>query len=74
MLVLDSIWDRFLAYGKGSISIFVRHRKSYRLYWFDKDSYRTYYSPEGDLEEVIIIYPYKVKASKGFKGSWIKYR
>jgi len=64
---LDSMWDRFLAYGKGLFYIRPT-QKTYRLYWFDKDSYRTYYSPEGDLEEVIIIYPYKVKSSKGFKG------
>ena len=64
---LDSIWDRFLAYGKGLFYIRPT-KKTYRIYWFDKDSYRTYYSPEGDLEEVIIIYPYKVKSSKGFQG------
>ena len=64
---LDSIWDRFLAYGKGLFYIRPT-QKTYRIYWFDKDSYRTYYSPEGDLEEVIIIYPYKVRSSKGFKG------
>ena len=65
---LDAIWDRFLAYGKGLFYIRPT-QKTYRLYWFDKDSYRTYYSPEGDLEEVIIIYAYKVKSSKGFKGT-----
>ena len=64
---LDSIWDRFLAYGKGLFYIRPT-QKTYRIYWFDKDSYRTYYSPEGDLEEVIIIYPYKVKSSRGFGG------
>jgi hypothetical protein len=64
---LDSIWDRFLAYGKGLFYIRPT-KKTYRLYWFDKDAYRTYYSPEGDLEEVIIIYPYKVKSTKGFQG------
>jgi hypothetical protein len=64
---LDAIWDRFLAYGKGLFYIRPT-KKTYRLYWFDKDAYRTYYSPEGDLEEVIIIYPYKVKSSKGFRG------
>ena len=62
---LDSIWDRFLAYGKGLFYIRPT-QKTYRLYWFDKDAYRTYYSPEGDLEEVVIIYPYKVKSSRGF--------
>ena len=64
---LDSIWDRFLAYGKGLFYIRPT-QKTYRIYWFDRDSYRTYYSPEGDLEEVIIIYPYKVKSSRGFQS------
>ena len=64
---LDSIWDRFLAYGKGLFYIRPT-KKTYRLYWFDKDSYRTYYSPEGELEEVIIIYPYKVRAKRGIKS------
>ena len=64
---LDSIWDRFLCYGKGLFYIRPT-KKTYRLYWFDKDSYRTYYSPEGELEEVIIIYAYKVKSSRGFGG------
>ena len=64
---LDAIWDRFLAYGKGLFYIRPT-KKSYRIYWFNKDSYRTYYSPEGELEEVVIIYPYKVKSSKGFSG------
>ena len=64
---LDAIWDRFLVYGKGLFYIRPTE-KSYRLYWFNKDSYRSYYSPEGELEEVIIIYPYKVRSSKGFAG------
>ena len=64
---LDSIWDRFLCYGKGLFYIRPT-QKTYRLYWFDKDAYRTYYSPEGELEEVIIIYPYKVRSSRGFQG------
>jgi hypothetical protein len=64
---LDSIWDRFLAHGKGLFYIRPT-QKTYRLYWFDKDAYRSYYTPEGDLEEVIIIYPYKVKSSRGFAG------
>jgi hypothetical protein len=64
---LDSIWDRFLAYGKGLFYIRPT-KKTYRLYWFDKDAYRTYYTPEGELEEVIVIYPYKVKSSRGFGG------
>ena len=65
---LDSIWDRFLAYGKGLFYIRPTN-KTYRIYWFDKDSYRTYYSPEGELEEVIIIYQYKVRAKRGIQSN-----
>ena len=64
---LDSIWDRFLSYGKGLFYIRPT-KKTYRLYWFDKDAYRSYYTPDGELDEVIIIYPYKVKSNKGFSG------
>ena len=67
---LDSIWDHFLALGKGLFYIRPT-QKTYRLYWFDKDSYRTFYSPEGELEEVIVIYPYKVKSNKGFGGAQV---
>ena len=67
---LDSIWDHFLALGKGLFYIRPTE-KTYRLYWFDKNSYRTFYSPEGELEEVIVIYPYKVKSNRGFSGSQI---
>ena len=67
---LDSIWDHFLALGKGLFYIRPT-QKTYRLYWFDKNSYRTFYSPDGELEEVIVIYPYKVKANRGFSGSQI---
>ena len=45
---LDSIWDRFLAYGKGLFYIRPTN-KTYRIYWFDKDAYRSYYTPEGGL-------------------------
>ena len=65
---LDSIWDRFLAYGKGLFYIRPTN-KTYRIYWFDKDSYRTFYTPEGDLEEVLIIYPYKVRKKKGINAN-----
>ena len=67
---LDSIWDHFLALGKGLFYIRPT-QKTYRIYWFDKNSYRTFYSPEGELEEVVIIYAYKVKSSKGFGSAQI---
>ena len=60
----------FFSFRKRFI-LYSSYSKTYRLYWFDKDSYRTFYSPEGDLEEVIVIYPYKVKSNKGFGGSQV---
>ncbi len=67
---LDSIWDHFIALGKGLFYIRPT-KKTYRLYWFDKDAYRTYYTPDGELEEVVIIYSYKVKSSKGFNSTQV---
>ena len=64
---LDSIWDRFLSFGKGLFYIRPT-KKTYRLYWFDKDAYRSYYNADGELEEVVIIYPYKIKSNRGFSG------
>ena len=61
---LDSIWEYFLADGKGIF--YIRPTKNnYRLYYFRSHEYRSYYNIDGDLEEVVIIYSYKVKNSKG---------
>ena len=40
LMQAHSIWDRFLAYGKGLFYIRPTE-KTYRIYWFDRDSYRT---------------------------------
>ena len=61
---LDSIWDYFLCDGKGLF--YIRPTKSnYRLYYFRSHEYRSYYNVDGELEEVVIIYSYKVKTGKG---------
>jgi hypothetical protein len=62
---LDSIWDYFLCDGKGIF--YIRPTKSsYRLYYFRNHEYRSYYNVDGELDEVVIIYSYKVKQGTGF--------
>jgi len=62
---LDSIWDYFLCDGKGIF--YIRPTKSnYRLYYFRNHEYRSYYNVDGELDEVVIIYSYKVKQGNGF--------
>jgi hypothetical protein len=61
---LDSIWDYFLCDGQGLF--YIRPTaNNYRLYFFRKHEYRTYYSVDGELDEVVIIYSYKVKNGFG---------
>jgi len=60
---LDSIWEYFLCDGKGLF--YIRPTKfSYRLYYFRSHEYRSFYNVDGELDEVVIIYSYKVR--KGF--------
>ena len=60
---LDSIWDYFLCDGKGLF--YIRPTENnYRLYYFRSHEYRSYYNIDGELEEVVIIYSYKVKTGK----------
>jgi len=62
---LDSIWDYFLCDGKGLF--YIRPTKqNYRLYYFREHEYRSFYNVDGELEEVIIIYSYKVRRGFGF--------
>ncbi len=64
---LDSIWDYFLCDGKGIF--YIRPTENnYRLYYFRSHEYRSYYNVDGELEEVVIIYSYKVKKpNSGFQ-------
>ncbi len=62
---LDSIWEYFMCDGKGLF--YIRPTKqSYRLYYFREHEYRTYYNVDGELDEVVIIYSYKVRRGNGF--------
>ena len=57
---LDSIWEYFLCDGQGMF--YIRPTESnYRLYYFRKHEYRSYYNVDGELDEVVIIYSYRVK-------------
>jgi len=63
---LDSIWDYFLCDGQGLF--YIRPTKNnYRLYFFRRHEYRTYYNIDGELDEVVIIYSYKVRRGFGFE-------
>ncbi len=63
---LDSIWDYYLCDGQGLF--YIRPTETnYRLYYFRRHEYRSYYNVDGELDEVVIIYSYKVK--KGFGGA-----
>jgi hypothetical protein len=65
---LDSIWDYFLCDGKGIF--YIRPTKqNYRVYYFREHEYRSYYNVDGELEEVVIIYSYKVRrAGSSYDG------
>ena len=51
---LDSIWEYFLCDGQGIFYIRPTE-KNYRLYYFRKHEYRSYYGTDGELDEVVII-------------------
>jgi hypothetical protein len=62
---LDSIWEYFLCDGKGLF--YIRPTKqNYRLYYFREHEHRAYYNVDGELDEVVIIYSYKVRKANGF--------
>ena len=62
---LDSIWDYFMCDGQGLF--YIRPTKNnYRLYYFRRHEYRTYYNIDGEIDEVVIIYSYKVRRGFGF--------
>jgi hypothetical protein len=63
---LDSIWDYFLCDGQGIF--YVRPtQNNYRLYYFRKHEYRSFYNIDGELDEVVIIYSYKVRKGFGYQ-------
>lgn len=65
---LEAIVDSYLVDGKGLL-YFRPSRDLYRIHYFTHDQYRTYYDEDGDLEEVQIIYSFKVRPPRGFGAS-----
>ncbi len=63
---LDSIWDYFLCDGQGIFYIRPT-QNNYRLYYFRKHEYRSFYNIDGELDEVVIIYSYKVRNGFGYQ-------
>jgi hypothetical protein len=63
---LDSLWDYFLCDGQGLF--YIRPTENnYRLYYFRKHEYRSFYNVDGELDEVVIIYSYKVRQGFGYQ-------
>ena len=63
---LDSIWDYFLCDGQGLF--YIRPTENnYRLYFFRRNEYRSFYNIDGELDEVVIIYSYKIRQGFGFQ-------
>ena len=63
---LDGIIDSHLIDGRGLL-YFRPSKDLYRIHYFTKDQYRTFYDEEGDIEELQIIYSYTVRS--GYGGS-----
>ena len=62
---LDSIWDNCMCDGQGLF--YIRPTQAnYRLYYFRKHEYRTYYNIDSELDEVVIIYSYRVRNGFGY--------
>jgi len=63
---LDSIWDYFLCDGQGLFYIRPT-QNNYRLYYFRRHEYRSFYNIDGELDEVVIIYSYKIRQGFGYQ-------
>ncbi len=60
---LPAAIDHFIIDGKG-LFFFRPVRDIYRISFFPCENYRTYYSPEGDLEKLELIYSFRVKSPR----------
>lgn len=77
---LEGVADNFVIDGKG-LWFFRPVRDTYRIMWFNKDSYRAYRDSYEELEEVDLIYSYRERArgnlapapaSGGFTEKWVR--
>lgn len=64
---LEGIVDDFLLDGKG-LWFFRPVRDTYRIMWFSEGNYRAYYDPFEEIEELDLIYSFKVRQSLGAVG------
>lgn len=73
-LYLDRFWDLLLCGGQ--ILFYLRPTgETYRIYWYDKEQFRAYYNGDGDLQEVVIVYNYKVRSHIDQKQlKWLRLR
>lgn len=60
-IFLDRYWDLLLC--KGQMLFYLRPTgETYRVYHYSKDEFRAYYNGDGDLNQVVIIYSYKIRS------------
>lgn len=64
---LEGIVDDFIADGKG-LWFFRPVRDTYRIMWFSRENYRAYYDSFEEIEEVDLIYSFKVRENLGAIG------
>lgn len=62
---LEAILDSFLIDGRGLL-YFRPSKDLYRIHFFTGNQYRTYYDEDGQLEELQIIYSFRVRPPRGF--------
>lgn len=65
---LEAIVDSLLLDGRGLL-YFRPSKDLYRIHYFNQDQFRTYYDEEGSLEEVQVIYSFRVRPPRGFGSS-----
>jgi hypothetical protein len=61
---LEGIIDEFIAMGKG-LWFFRPVRDTYRIMWFCKENYRAYYDAESEIEELDLVYTFRVRNPLG---------
>ncbi|MGB7564949.1 MAG: hypothetical protein WBM08_09375 [Prochlorococcaceae cyanobacterium] len=62
---MEAIIDSFLIDGKG-LFYFRPSKDLYRIHYFTQEQYRSFYDEEGELEEVQIIYSFRVRSQLGY--------
>lgn len=61
---LEGVVDDFISEGKG-LWFFRPVRDTYRIMWFSKENYRAYYDAQEEVEELDLIYSFRVRQGLG---------